>query len=491
MQKNSLPITILFILTTVLLGAAPSRLLACNSMATINIQFKYATSDVSEGAGTFSTPILVTTSDGCPTNHSATVQFATEDITTDGGDHAILLWNGSGSQGLSITIPPGTNSNSEFNTLTSIHGFHVGIYDDAIAESSEEFRAYIVFAQNCTTNGNASHWITILDNDTPAPTPTPTPNPPQRSQIWHYSFAGDLHETPYVGDFNGDMKTDIVTFTHDEPGLVGQAFVALSTGSSFGSSALWSSWFAVGADEKVLIGDFNGDGMDDAATWLAASSRQVYVATSTGSSFSGGSEWSGGIGVGANDVVVAGDVNGDGRADLIDFVRDTDGRVLVALSTGASFAAPVEWTRGFAISTYERPRVADVNGDHIADIITFATDSPAAFGDVYVALSSGTGFGAPTKWHDWFAINPQEEVRFGDLNHDGVQDFLTFLSPQYGDAYTSLSNGSGMGASVRWYENIRVLWTDQVSVGDVNSDGKADVIVFAQSEGRVYVSPAP
>ena len=83
----------------------------------------------------------------------------------------------------------------------------------------------------------------------------------------------------------------------------------------------------------------------------------------------------------------------------------------VALSDGTRFGTPTVWHNFFAVSTYERPRVADVNGDGRADIVTFATDSPTAFGDVYVALSNGTRFvdqnGVPnssTKWHDWFAI---------------------------------------------------------------------------------------
>ncbi len=46
---------------------------------------------------------------------------------------------------------------------------------------------------------------------------------------WHDSFCFQ-NELPLVGDFNGDGKADIATFTR---GATGDVFVALSTGAAF------------------------------------------------------------------------------------------------------------------------------------------------------------------------------------------------------------------------------------------------------------------
>jgi hypothetical protein len=142
--------------------------------------------------------------------------------------------------------------------------------------------------------------------------------------------------------------------------------------------------------------------------------------------------------------------------------------------------------------------VADVNGDHRADIVTFATDSPTAFGDVYVATSDGTRFvdlngvpNASSKWHDWFAIRPEEQVRVGDLDGDGLDDFYTFLPPPFAQCYTVRSQGVGMGPNVLWREAVGPSSSDVPFVADANGDGKADIILFAQGEGKVYVSLAP
>jgi hypothetical protein len=317
-----------------------------------------------------------------------------------------------------------------------------------------------------------------------------------RAALWHSWFAVDTRETPYVGDFNGDGRADIITFTRANPLAVGDVYVSLSNGSGFGTNAKWHDWFAISADETVVIGDYDGDGDDDIATWLGASTRQVYVATSYGTGMSRENVWLNSIGRDRTDVILAGDADGDGREDLIDFAR-REGRVYVALSTGSGFRAPAVWHNWFGVSTYERPRLAELNGDGRIDIVTFATNSPTAQGDVYVALSTGSRFGDgqnSTKWHDWFAVDPTEDIGVGEIDRDGRDDFFTFLAPSRGgQQYTVLSLGTGMAPNVLAPDKVRVdaLDRDRVFVGDATGDGKADVIVFAQGEGKVYVRPTP
>jgi hypothetical protein len=324
--------------------------------------------------------------------------------------------------------------------------------------------------------------------------------PAQPSGPWHNWFAVDTLETPLVGDFNGDGMTDIITFTRQNPLAVGDVYVALSNGTHFvdrngvpDSSDKWHDWFAISTDETVVIGDFDGDGKDDIATWLGKSTRQVYVALSFGTGMAHEQLWLDGIGFAPSDVILSGDVDGDGRKDLVLFAR-TQGKVYVARSTGSGFELPKVWHAFFAVSTYERPRVADVDGDGKADIVTFATDSPTAFGDVYVARSDGKQFvdqngvaNNSTKWHDWFSIDPAQQIRIGDLDGDGPEDFFTFL-PGFAQCYTVRSLRTRMDENVLWPSAVAPLSTDVPYVGDANGDGKADIIVFSQSAGKVYVS---
>ncbi|WP_186762675.1 FG-GAP-like repeat-containing protein [Lentzea tibetensis] len=266
------------------------------------------------------------------------------------------------------------------------------------------------------------------------------------SQKWHDWFAAGS-EIPLTGDFNGDGKADVATFTR---GTTADVFVALSTGSGFsGTSVKWHDWFAMGS-EIPAVGDFNGDNKDDIAVFTRGDAADVYVALSTGSSFSGTSlKWHDFFAAGA-EIPAIGDFNGDGKDDIATFTRGATADVYVALSTGSSFSGTsLKWHDWFAASS-EIPAIGDFNGDGKDDIVTFTRGDTA---DVYVALSDGGKFtGTTVKWHDWFAMGG-EVPGVGDFNGDGKDDIITFTRGPAADVYVATSTGSGFtGTSQKWHD---------------------------------------
>lgn len=368
-----------------------------------------------------------------------------------------------------------------------------GVWDSDFLDEDESFEftfntpgTYDYFSKPQCFLGMTGRVIVQGDEDANIPDPD--------AELWHSFFAVDSKETPMIGDFNGDGRTDIITFTRDNPQAIGDVYVALSNGSQFGASTKWHDWFAINDDETVLIGDFNGDDIDDIATWLRTTSRQVYVALSTGSGMEqNASIWINSIGGESGDTLQVGDADGDGIDDLILFSRGV-GQVRVALSNGTEFLAPTVWHNFFAVSADERPRVGDLNGDNLDDIITFATDNPRAFGDVYAALSDGNSFDngfTSEKWNDFFGVQPAEIIRIEDLNGDGLDDFITFMPPpNAGQVYVSFSEGTGMTEPATLFaENFATSRSDEPFVGDANGDGQEDLILFRQSTGTVWVRP--
>ena len=214
-----------------------------------------------------------------------------------------------------------------------------------------------------------------------------------------------------------DGRTSI-TFTRQNPLAVGDVYVALSNGKHFvdkngvpDGSDKWHDWFAITTDETVVIGDFDGDGKDDIATWLGKTTRQVYVALSTGTRDAAGvgvgeQHWHRPDGRGALRRRERGQEEGPGGAS-----RASRGRCTWRCRTGTAFetsAGVARLLRGVDVRAAagggrERGRASGHRDvcDGLAE----------AQGDVYVALSDGTRFvdqsgqaNSSTKWHDWFAI---------------------------------------------------------------------------------------
>ncbi|QSQ20116.1 VCBS repeat-containing protein [Pyxidicoccus parkwayensis] len=186
---------------------------------------------------------------------------------------------------------------------------------------------------------------------------------------------------------------------------------------------------------------------------------------------------------------IAADVNADHRADIIGFANDG---VVVSLSTGTGFTPAQLWLANFGYNQNWRvelhPRTAaDVNGDVGADIVGFANDG------VVVSLSTGTGFAPPQLWLANFGYNQNWRVELhprtlADVNGDGRADVVGFAND---GVVVSLSTGTGFAPPQLWLANFGYNQTWRVelhprTLADVNGDGRADVIGFGHA--GVYVA---
>ena len=101
------------------------------------------------------------------------------------------------------------------------------------------------------------------------------------------------------------------------------------------------------------------------------------------------------------------------------------------------------------------PRMmSDVNGDGMQDVVGFADNG------VYVALSTGTDFGAGSYWHSNFGANDgwtneKNPRMLADVNGDGMQDVVGFANA---GTYVSTSISSEFGPASYW---IRQFGYDQ------------------------------
>ena len=267
-----------------------------------------------------------------------------------------------------------------------------------------------------------------------------------------------------LGDVNGDGKKDAIVFNRN-----GRVGVGLSTGLAFGANVAWNTNLCYGS-ERCRVGDFNGDKKDDILIFKNAG--VVVVALSTGTAFSAPVTWHSSFCASTEDCQVA-DMNGDKRTDLIVF--QTNNNVSVSLSSGVAFGATSVWRTGFNYCFNGQVcKTGDVNGDGRADVMGFTM---GATNDAFVALSSGTSLGSPAKWHESFGV-AGEIVGAVDLDGDNLVD-IARTSRSTGLVHAALSNSVAFtgGNSWRWGQGVASP-AEEVRYGDVDGDGRADVVTF-------------
>ncbi len=292
-------------------------------------------------------------------------------------------------------------------------------------------------------------------------------------------------EIPAIGDFNDDGRDDLVKFTQKAEAGVGPAtvYVSLNDGGKLGDNTLWHSFFSL-KGEIPMVGDFNGDGKDDIVTFTQQQQKDaagnvigpavVWVSLSTGRNFATSSIWHKFFSL-KGEVPGVGDFNGDGKDDIITFTqqlqKDANGNVIgpavvwVSLSDGTKFTTSSVWHRFFSLKG-EIPMAGDFNGDGKDDIVTFtqqqqkdASGNVIGNAVVWVSLSNGARFGTSSVWHTFFSLKG-EIPQVADVNMDGRDDIVTFLRGQgtppdrARNVFAALSQGNRFARSITWHSDF-------------------------------------
>ncbi len=302
-----------------------------------------------------------------------------------------------------------------------------------------------------------------------------------------------------VGDIDGDGAVDVAVV--DADGSRGVWVLLQDTGNRGHLLAAREVASGVGGDD-VSLGDLNGDGAPDLAVAdRAANSRRLWLlyqdAAQRGSFLPAVAMPVPGI---ATTGVVAGDVDGDGRADIAMTValapdNYTPNSVIgISLQQPDGTVGPVETMAQQHGLNVARMTVTDYDGDGRNDVFAYFTPSSAQYqAKLMVLLQEPVPgqFSEPvdTPMQDLKGIN---DAVIADLDGDrrpdaAVVGFFPVGSPSVVHARLNRFTQSGAGAFALVSSSDLSVDASCVTAGDVDGDGRNEIVVLGPEDRFVVL----
>jgi hypothetical protein len=292
--------------------------------------------------------------------------------------------------------------------------------------------------------GGACQQVACTGSLSLAPLASTTPGTP----VWPRTTTADM---------NGDGKLDLVEWSDG-----GAIRVLLGNGDgSFSPAFSYPAWDAATSyvmDNFVVIGDFNEDGIPDLAVSIPGRADSVDVWLGNGDGSLQKRQPHGGQ---PSSNIYRGDIDRDGHLDMV-ISNNNNANITVLLGRGdGTFGKSGSFSTGDSAVEIV---IRDWDGDGIPDLLAMSDN---------LHLLVGTGQGQFAKQLNCgIAVDLRESV-IADFNQDGKQDVATLLYPSHS---ISVMLGDGRcGLSSRTDYATSGTPTTLVS-GDVTGDGILDLV---------------
>jgi hypothetical protein len=304
-----------------------------------------------------------------------------------------------------------------------------------------------------------------------------TPSSPLFLPAVSYDPGGTYPLSVAAGDLNGDHKPDLVVYNQNSPNESSLGVLLGKGDGTFQPVVTYNPGGSSIEPTTVVIADLNNDHKPDLAVWNGKyGSFGVMLGNGDGSFQPAATNF---LCAGGNGSLAVGDVNLDGKPDLLVADDGCFDSVVVLLGNGDGtfsygFPQSYYWSGGQGADSIV---AADVNGYGKPDVIV-ANGYNGASDNVGVLLGNGDGTLQSVVTYypgDW---NPTS-VAVSDVNGDGKPDLIVANGGSGGINTLGILLGNGDGT---FRPVVATTWGGSyhpsfVVVADVNGDGHPDLVV--------------
>lgn len=280
-----------------------------------------------------------------------------------------------------------------------------------------------------------------------------------QTSISNGSGPGPAPRGSATADFNSDGKPDIVTILDFTQGNI-----LLTTGDGDGTFTEAGELAGTAGTQGLDAGDVNGDGNADV---IAATTSAVQIRYGNGAGgFTAGPSYSQTLGGQVEPRLL--DLDGDGDLDIA-APTFTAIQTLLNNGSGVFTVGPTTQVPGTGAISAIAP--ARLNADSKADL--FAVDGFT--GTAFALKSTNGGSFAVSRGLYMSGLVPEDAAAI-DLNGDGYDDLATIGSFSF-SLTTALTNGQGAFTSIVGRSTFGGPGPTSLTAADFNADGKTDLAV--------------